>query len=282
MLGQLGRLLFALLIAIGLSFLFLPLISVFISMPPGQLLTALRTEEAYQALRLSMETTVITLCLTLLLGTPMAYWLAKQDFRGNKLLRVAVQLPIVSPPAVAGVGLLLVFGRMGLLGDTMEFLGISLSFNVAAVVLAQLFISFPFYVSSAIQAFESVDAQLSAVSRTLGVSRWKTFCRVTLPLASPGLLSGIALSWGRALGEFGATMMFAGNLPGKTQTLPLSIYTAMQSDMDAAIAMSALLLMVSFVLLLLVFLIGRTQRINRTGKKVGDNDAILPIEEKTA
>ncbi|UOF89042.1 ABC transporter permease [Fodinisporobacter ferrooxydans] len=281
--GHLGRMILALLIALGLAFLFMPLLSVFVSMSPGQLLIDLNTAASYQALQLSMETTVVTLFLTVLLGTPIAYWLSKSQFRGRNLLRVAVQMPIVSPPAVAGVGLLLVFGRMGLLGHTLTILGLSLSFNTAAVVLAQVFISIPFYISAGMQAFEAINDQLVAVSRTLGVSKWNTFCRVTLPIASPGLLSGVALSWGRALGEFGATMMFAGNLPGKTQTLPLAIYTAMQSNMNAAIAMSALLLIVSFVLLLSVFLIGRTQQSNRIMRKeVRQNDAVLQIKKTVA
>lgn len=282
--NRLARIMLAFILAVGFAFLFLPLIAVFISMSPQQLIASLNTRAAYQALQLSMETTLIALCITIFLGTPISYWLAKTRFRFQQILRTAVQMPIVSPPAVAGVGLLLVFGRMGLLGHTFDVLGISLSFNTAAVVVAQVFISIPFFISAAMQAFDAVDDQYIAVSRTLGVTKWRTFWRVTLALASPGILSGIALSWGRALGEFGATMMFAGNLPGQTQTLPLAIYTAMQSDTNTAIAMSALLLLVSFILLLLVFFIGRAPRIERRRLTKGarQSDAMLQVTKTTA
>lgn len=280
-----GRLLFALAIAIMLGFLFIPLLSVFVSMPPGELFHRLNTIVSYQALYLSLETTFIALIIILVLGTPIAYWLAKTKFAGNQVLRVLIQMPIVSPPAVAGVGLLLVFGHVGWLGTTFTFLGISFSFNLQAVILAQVFISAPFYISSAMQAFEMVDDKFLAVSRTLGISQLKTFWRVTLPLASSGLLTGAALSWGRALGEFGATMMFAGNLPGKTQTLPLAIYTAMQSDSRVAIAMSALLLFISFVLLLLVVFLGRLSSLGSREKekhKGGKSSAVFSFTKKSA
>lgn len=278
-----GRLLFALAIAIMLGFLFIPLLSVFVSMPPGELFQRLNTEVSYQALFLSLETTLIALAIILVLGTPVAYFLAKTKFIGNKVLRVLIQMPIVSPPAVAGVGLLLVFGHVGWLGSTFTVLGFSFSFNLQAVIMAQVFISAPFYISSAMQAFETVDDKYLAVSRTLGISKLRTFWRVTLPLASSGLLTGAALSWGRALGEFGATMMFAGNLPGKTQTLPLAIYTAMQSDSHVAIAMSALLLFISFVLLLLVVLLGRLTNIgNQEKSKGGKSSAVVSFTKKSA
>ncbi|GGH81466.1 molybdate transport system permease protein [Pullulanibacillus pueri] len=270
------RLILALGIAIMLGFLFVPLLSVFVSMTPGELFKKLNTQVSYQALYLSLGTTLIALAIIILCGTPVAYWLAKSHFWGNRFVRVLIQMPIVSPPAVAGVGLLLVFGRVGWLGSTLSFSGLSFSFNLQAVIMAQVFISAPFYISSAMQAFETIDDKFLAVSRTLGVSRWQTFWRVTIPLASGGLLTGAALSWGRALGEFGATMMFAGNLPGKTQTLPLAIYTAMQSDSKTAIAMSALLLFISFVLLLLVVLVGRMSHLRQDAKKKeGDSDAII-------
>lgn len=270
------KILLAIAITIILAFLFLPLLSVFFSMTPATLLAKLNTKIAYQALFLSVETTTISLAVILILGTPLAYWLAKSQFKGNRLLRVLIQMPIVTPPAVAGVGLLLIFGRTGLLGHSLSVLGLSFAFNTPAVILAQIFISAPFFISSAMQAFEGVDDKLISVSRTLGISRWKTFWRVAAPMAMTGLLSGAALSWGRALGEFGATMMFAGNLPGKTQTLPLAIYTAMQSDPEVAIAMSALLLFVSFVLLLLVMLVGRESKEDTSlNKKEGNDGAVI-------
>jgi len=280
---SLRRILFALVLSVALGFIFLPIVAVFISMPPGQLIAQLNTQVSYQALLLSMQTTVISLGIIVSLGTPLAYWLAKSKFRGQRILRTAVQLPIVSPPAVAGVGLLLVFGRAGLLGHTLTVLGLSLSFNTAAVVIAQVFISVPFFITAAMQAFESVDNKLLSVSRTLGVSPWKTFWRVSVPLALPGLLSGAALAWGRALGEFGATMMFAGNLPNKTQTLPLAIFAAMQSNVQVAVAMSALLLLVSFALLLLVMLIGHAPKKGRKASQGGMiHRAIISVKEETA
>ena len=193
-------------------------------------------------------------------GTPLAYWMAKYSFRGKRILEVALQMPIVVPPAVAGVGLILVFGNLGLLGGVLSVFGIGVAFTTVAVVMAQVFISAAFYVFAAWQAFETVDDELLAVSRTLGEPPWRTFLRITVPLALSGLLSGAALSLARALGEFGATIVFAGYLPGSTQTLPLAIYTALQSNFDVAVAISALLLSVAFVLLLLVGLINRRQR----------------------
>lgn len=256
-LGTLGRLVLAGLIAVLLAFLFMPLISVFISRSPLELISNLNTNLAYQALLLSLETTLVSLAIIVVFGTPLAYWVAKYSFRGKRFLEVALQMPIVVPPAVAGVGLILVFGNRGLLG---EVLG-GVAFTTVAVVMAQVFISAAFYVFAARQAFEAVDDELLAVSHTLGESPWRTFWRITVPLALPGLLSGAALSLARALGEFGATIVFAGNLPGSTQTLPLAIYTALQSNFDVAIAISALLLSVAFVLLLLVGLINRRQRL---------------------
>jgi molybdate transport system permease protein len=252
-----GRATLALLVAAVLAFLLLPLVAVLALLGPGELVAKLSTDTAYRALLLSLQTTSVSLVLVLLLGTPLAYWLAHSSFPGKRVLEVAVQMPIVAPPAVAGVGLFLVFGDEGMLRGPLEALGVGVSFTAAAVVMAQSLISGPFYVISARQAFESVDAELPAVSRTLGVTRWATFWRVIVPLALPGMLTGAALSAARALGEFGATIVFAGNLPGTTQTMPLAIYTAMQSNFEIAGAMSALLLLTAFGLLLAVSLVNR-------------------------
>lgn len=259
-LSVLGRLALALVIAVMLAFLFLPLISVFISKSPVQIISDLNTGVAYRALVLSLQTTLISVAITVVFGTPLAFWVAKGSFRGKRFLEVALQMPIVSPPAVAGVGLLLVFGSAGLLGGTLSVFGLSVPFTIVAVVMAQIFISAPFYITASRQAFEAVDDELLAVSRTLGVSPFRTFRRVVVPLALPGMLSGAALSLARALGEFGATIVFAGNLPGTTQTLPLAIFTVMQSDFEVAVSISALLLFVAFILLLLVSLINRRSR----------------------
>ncbi len=259
-LAMIGRIVLAFLTAVMLAFLFLPLISVFISRSPLQLISNLNTDIAYQALLLSLETTLISLVIIVVFGTPLAYWVAKYSFRGKRVLEVALQMPIVVPPAVAGVGLILVFGNLGLLGGALSAFGIGFAFTWIAVIMAQVFISAAFYVFAARQAFEGVDDGLLAVSRTLGESPWRTFMRITVPLALPGLISGAALSLARALGEFGATIVFAGNLPGSTQTMPLAIYTALQSNFDVAVAISALLLSVAFILLLLVGFINSNQR----------------------
>ena len=259
-LATVGRLALAFLVAVLLAFLFLPLISVFISRSPLELISNLNSNIAFQALVLSLQTTSVALAIIVVFGTPLAYWVAKYSFRGKRILEVALQMPIVVPPAVAGVGLILVFGNLGLLGGTLSVFGIGVAFTAVAVIMAQVFISAAFYVFAARQAFEAVDDELLAVSRTLGESPWRTFRRVTVPLALPGLISGAALSLARALGEFGATIVFAGNLPGSTQTLPLAIFTALQSNFDVAVAISALLLSVAFILLLLVGLINRSQR----------------------
>lgn len=243
---------FALIVAIVLSFLILPLFIVFFDMKPLELIEQLKSPMAVDALKLSISTTFISLAIILIFGTPLAYMLARFQFRGKGALEVLVQLPIVIPPAVAGVGLLMVFGRFGLFGQWFESIGISIGFSFAAVIMAQVFISASFYIQNARTAFAAVDPKLVSVSRTLGMNSLRTFIRISLPLAAPGLLSGAALSWARALGEFGATIMFAGNLPGKTQTMPLAIYTVMESDMRVAIAISALLIAVAFFLLLSV------------------------------
>ncbi len=254
---MLGRLALALVIAIILAFLFLPLLSVFVTMGPVELFTNLNTPIAYQALFLSLKTSFTSLFLIVAFGTPLAYWMSRTSFWGKRILEVGVQMPIVAPPAVAGVGLLLVFGNLGLLGGVFSAFGVDVTFTAIAVVMAQTFISGPFFVVTTRQAFESVDKELPAVSRTLGVTPWGTFWRIMVPLALPGMLAGAALSLARALGEFGATIVFAGNLPGKTQTFPLAIYTALQSDLDVAVAMSALLLLTAFILLFLVSLVNR-------------------------
>lgn len=245
----------AAIVAFALAFLFLPLVAVFIAVPPAQALRDLATPTAVTALSLSLRTTLLAVIAIVAFGMPLAYWLSRARFRGKRLLEAAVQMPIVVPPAVAGVGLLLVFGRRGMLGPALDSLHLSVAFSTAAVVIAQAFVAGPFFVVAARQAFDAVDADLVAVARTLGASPMRAFLNVELPLAAPGILAGAALSWARALGEFGATMLFAGNLPGVTQTLPLAIYTALDSGIDVAVAMAALLLFAAFALLLLIRLL---------------------------
>jgi molybdate transport system permease protein len=251
-----GRLLIALLAAMLLLFIGFPLIALFLNTPPGTLWSSLRTESSTSALTLSLQTTGVTLFLTLVFGTPTAYILARRRFPGKRLLDSVVDLPIVVPPAVAGVALLLAFGRQGLLGPSLNAIGIHLSFSTAAVVLAQLFVACPFYVRSARAGFVAVDRVLEDASSTLGYGGWGTFRRVTVPLALPSLIGGAVLTWARALGEFGATIMFAGNLMGVTQTMPLAVYLNLESgDLDGALALSVVLVLVSLVVSLVVHLI---------------------------
>jgi len=257
---KIGKWLLLALVIIIIAYLLLPLVSVFTSKSPALIWESLHGSVAYRALVLSLKTTIISIVCIIVFCTPLSYMLAKNEFFGKKVLEAFLKMPIVAPTAVVGVGLLLVFGKRGLLGGALALVGVEIPFTVIAVVMAQIFMASPFYLNTARQSFEAVDDQLLAVSRTLGVSPWMTFWRVTIPLSFPGLLTGVALSWALALGEFGATVMFAGNMPGKTQTLPLAIYTAMESDANVAIAISALLLAVSFLLLLFVSFIEKYLR----------------------
>ncbi len=273
---------FSLIVAITFSFLFFPLIIVFFDMSLGEMISYLHTPLAIESLKLSVYSTSISLVLILLFGTPLAYFLAKNDFKGKQVIDVLIQLPIVIPPAVAGVGLLMVFGRVGLLGPWLNSFGIQIGFTMNAVIMAQAFISAPFYIMAARTAFSSVDQNIESVSRTLGSSRLRTFFKVILPLSLPGLLTGAALSWGRALGEFGATIMFAGNLPGVTQTMPLAIFAAMESDMKIAVAISALLIGVAFCLLLSVKLIEYYPNFKVYLRKRKGNKKWLAVKSKRA
>jgi molybdate transport system permease protein len=231
----------------------LPVVAIFARvLPTGTLFTALGRPLVQEALRLSALTTTSTLLLTLGLGTPVAYLLARHRFPGQSLLDGLIELPMILPPAVAGIGLLLAFGRRGLVGEPLAALGVTIGFTTAAVVLAEFFVAAPFYVRAARSAFGAVDQELEVVSRTLGVSDWATFWRVTIPVAFPSLLGGAVMCWARALGEFGATIMFAGSFQGRTQTMPLAIYAALESDLDAALALSAILVVLSFAILLLL------------------------------
>lgn len=210
---------------------------------------ALLTPAALAALRLSLVTTGATLGLTVLFGTPLAYLLARYDFPAKHLVETLVELPIVLPPTVAGLSLLLTFGRRGLLGQHLELLGINIAFSSVAVVLAQLFVASPLYVRALRSGFARSETTLEAAALTLGAGRWRSFWQVSLPLAKPQLAEGVTLTWARALGEFGATLVFAGSLPGRTQTMPLAIYAALETDLDAAFILSAILSLVAFALL---------------------------------
>jgi molybdate transport system permease protein len=236
-------------------FLALPLVALFLRIPPGDLLAQLESETARRALLLSLETSLIAHAIVLLFGTPAAYLLATRRFRGRAALVSVLELPLVLPPAVAGIALLAAFGRRGLLGDELAALGLSIPFTKLAVVLAICFVASPFYLRAAIAAFESIDRRLVEASRTLGAGPARTFRRIVLPLAAAGLGAGSTLAFARGLGEFGATIMFAGSLPGRTQTAPLAIYASLDENLDVAFALGALLVLVSVALLALAKLI---------------------------
>jgi molybdate transport system permease protein len=244
-------------LALALLFLTLPIAAIFLEAGPGELIDSLGDEQSLDALRLSLITTSIALAVILLLGTPAAYLLATRSFRGRDVATTLVELPLVVPPAVAGIGLLAAFGPAGILGGAIEDAGIQLVFETAGVIVALIFVASPFYLRQAQAAFEAVDPTWLAASRTLGASEARTFARVAIPAAAPGLAAGTALAWGRALGEFGATLVFAGSFQGITQTAPLAIVELFGSDFDAALALSAVLVAVSAALLASVKLVTR-------------------------
>lgn len=217
---------------------------------PADLARHLASPMALRALWLTLKTTLIATSLVVVFGTPLAFVLARGSFRGREFLDTLVDLPITIPPVVAGVALLLAFGRRGLIGRQLELFGIQIPFTSVAVVMAQLFIASPFFVKAARAGFEAVDTRLEAAARTLGAGPSRVFWTITVPLARPALLSGVVLAWARALSEFGATMMFAGNFPGRTQTLTLAVMTALESDVETAIAVSVLSLGLAVIALL--------------------------------
>jgi molybdate transport system permease protein len=249
-------LIFLLPVGLVMIFLALPLVAVFLKVLPQEGVWAtLQQPLVTEALRLSLLTSLSSLGLALLFGTPVAYLLARRRFPGVAIVDTLIDLPMVLPPTVAGVALLMTFGRRGLLGAWLDIAGVQISFTSVAVVLAQSFVGAPFYIRAARAGFQSVDQELERVAYTLGHSPLSTFLRVTAPLAFPALLGGAVMAWARALGEFGATIMFAGNMLGRTQTMPLAIYTAMESDLTAALVLSAILVVVSFAVLFSVRLL---------------------------
>ena len=235
--------------ALALAFLALPLIALLTHEPPGRLVGQLSNPVVTNALLVSVETSAVAQMAILLFGTPLAYLLAHR-FRGRGVLVTLVELPIVLPPAVAGIGLIVAFGRVGLLGRTFTTLGIDVSYNKAAVVLAVAFVAGPLYVRTAIAAFQAVDGRLVGASRTLGAGPARTFFRIVLPLASGGLGAGAALALARGLGEFGATILFAGSLQGITQTLPLAIYQEFDVNLDVALTIAALFVIMTGAVLM--------------------------------
>lgn len=248
--GGLAHALAALAVAALLALLALPFVALLLRANPAQVLARLGDPVVLEALRLSLVASGAATAIVVLLGLPVAWLLATRDFPGKRVVEVLIDLPMVLPPTVAGFALLMAFGRAGLAGRALGAFGVSLPFTTAGVVLAQVFMAAPFFVGPARAGFAAVDRRLLDAAATLRASEGFTFLRVVLPLAAPSLLAGLAMSGARALGEFGATITFAGNLPGTTQTMPLAVYVALQTDLDAAVVLSVLLLVMAFGLLL--------------------------------
>jgi len=242
--------LFVAVAVLTLAFLLLPIVGIFVHTSPGKVLDQLSNPVVTDALIVSLKTSLIAQALIVLFGTPTAYLLATRRFTGRSFAITLVELPLVLPPAVAGVGLLAALGRFGLLGSSLRGLGIELAFTQAAVTVAVAYVASPLYIRQAIACFEATDPHLTAASRTLGAGPVRTFFRVVLPLARGGLIAGLALSFDRGLGEFGATIMFAGSLRAVTQTLPLAIYAEFDVNFDTTLAMGGVLVLISALLLL--------------------------------
>lgn len=246
-------------VAFGLAVAALVLLVGFVGLPLSSLVVWTFNEESWravvspvalEALLLSARTTAITMAIILVVGTPAAYVLARAEFPGKRLVDTLVDIPAVLPPSAAGIALLLAFGRMGLLGEHLRVFGIELSFTTAAVVMAELFVASHFYVRQAAVGFGRIDRDVEAAAAVDGAGRFGVFSKVTIPLAFPALLAGAVTAWARALGEFGGTIIFAGSFRGVTQTMPLAIYGTLESDFDAAVALSVLVLVFSFAIIL--------------------------------
>jgi len=262
-------LLSALALALAVAFFVLPIVAIFADVSPARLVAALGEESAREALWLSLRTTAIAMAIVLVLGTPAAYLLGRRRFRGRAILITAIELPLVVPPAVAGIGLLAAFGPHGILGGAVHGAGAELVFETAGVVVALTFVSAPFYLRQAITAFGALDRRPLEAARTLGAGPFRAFATVALPTAREGLASGLALAWGRALGEFGATLLFAGSLPGVTQTAPLAIFAEFSrpGGFVAALALSAVLISVAAALLLATKLLGGVGSVGTEGAR---------------
>ena len=248
----------ALLIALVLAFLLLPIVALFTYQPVRELIDGFGTKVATEAILVSLKTNAIAFALMIGLGTPFAYVLARTRFPGRDLAVTVVEVPLVMPPAVAGIALLVAFGRLGLLGDTLGALGIHLAFTPAAVVIAILFVASPFYLRGAIAAFEAVDPTLLDVAGTLGAGPVRRMVRVAIPLARGGLGAAAAVAFARGLGEFGATILFAGSFQGTTQTLSLAVYSLFDANLDQAVAIGVLLIILSAAILITAKLLVRS------------------------
>ncbi len=235
-----------------LLFLLIPLLALIFYTSPASLWATLQQSQAIQAINISLVTSLTSVLLTILFGTPVAYYLSHRHYRLFRLFDTLVELPTVLPPAVAGVALLIAFGRTSLVGGALNVLGITLPFTQAAVIMAQTFVAAPFYIKSAALGFSAVDCELRKAAALDGANRWQTFRYIVVPISWMALVSGGAMTWARALGEFGATIIFAGNFPGRTQTMPLAIYIGFQIDLNIALTLSVILIGFSFLILILL------------------------------
>lgn len=252
------RVLFLLMAGVLLLLVLLPLIAIAARAIPT-LQNALAGEEAIEAMRLTLLTSGVALLIIIALGTPTAWLIARRQIRGWKVIDALLDLPVVLPPSVAGIGLLMAFGRRGLVGPLLLPFGIELAFTTTAVIIAQVFVAAPLYIRAAVIGLRRVDDDMESVAMVEGASAWQVFRFVTLPLSATALLTGSVLAWARALGEFGATILFAGNLVGRTQTMALAIYINFQNDTEAALALAFVLVLISFAVLVLVRLMGRVE-----------------------
>jgi molybdate transport system permease protein len=235
-----------------IAFVSLTIAALFFKISLNSFIQSLTTDVVQEAIRLSFLTSFFSVVIVIIFGTPVAYINARRRYLGKQLIDTLIDLPVVLPPAVAGLGLLLAFGRRGLIGQYFNIFGFDIAFTTLAVIMAQVFVSSPFYIRQAKVSFEDVSHEYEAAARTLGATSINTFFRVTVPIALNGLISGAIMTWARALGEFGATVIFAGNFQGRTQTMPLAIYSALQGNIDASISLAIILVIISFVIIAVI------------------------------
>jgi molybdate transport system permease protein len=236
----------ATLILLVILYLGLPVVALFLRTTPDLFFSSLADPQVHWALTLSLLTSVVSLGVVVLVGTPFAFFHSRSKYPGKKIAETFIDLPLVLPPAVAGLGLLLLYGRTGLIGQYLNLFGITIAFSTLAVVMAQIFVASPFYIRQAKALFEQLDPAYEQTARTLGASPLRIFLGITIPLTGTGLLSGAVMTFARALGEFGATIMFAGNLPGVTQTMPLAVYGGLEGNFNIGITIAILLVILSF------------------------------------